>query len=221
MYIVIAGGSTTAEQLISTLKGHGHRFAIIEEDLETFEHLAEVMPSSVTLVEGDSCDPDTQRDAGVDYADLFVALMGHDETNYVACELAMQDCGVPRCISSINSPRNIGIFKHAGIEPISSAELISHMVEQEAFMGSVRQVLTLRTGDIIIAEIKLPVRMKHKNGIRVDEVPVHRDAQLIAVVRDDDLVMVNDDIVLMPGEKILAAVKSDAESEYRALLRRL
>ena len=140
MLIVISGGSTTAEYLINMMLEQNHRIVVIEEDHDSIEHLAEALPPEVLLVEGDGTDSAVQLDAGVNDADLFIALMGHDDTNLVACEIAMTAFNVPRCIANVNSPKNNRIFKEVGIEPVSSTELIARMVEEEAVVGDMHMV---------------------------------------------------------------------------------
>ena len=210
MFIVISGGSTTSEYLISMMLEQNHRITLIEEDRETVDHLADTLPSEVLIIEGDGTDSAVQLDAGVDDADLFVALMGHDETN-----------NVPRCIANVNNPKNGRIFHEVGIEPVSSTELIARMVEEEAIVGDMRMVFSLREGDIVMVETKLPAKMRHHDGVRVADIPFSHDTQLIAVIRDDEFVMITGDTVLYPGETIIAATKSDAEEEFRSIIRHL
>ena len=221
MLIVISGGSTTAEFLIDKLLDQNHRVVVIEEEHDTIEHLSEVLPPQVLLVEGDGTDSSIQLDAGVDQADLFVALMGHDDTNLVACEIAMANFNVPRCIANVNSPKNERIFREVGIEPVSATELIARLVEEEAVIGDMRMVFSLREGDIIMIETRLPTTMKHAEGIRVADIPFEHDTQLIAVIRDDDFEMIVGNTVLMPGETIIAAAKSDAEKAFLKLIKSL
>lgn len=221
MFIVISGGSTTAEYLVSMMLDQNHRITIIEEDRETVDHLADVLPSNVMIIEGDGTDPAIQLDAGTDDADLFVALMGHDETNLVACEIASTAHNVPRCIASVNNPQNSRIFHEVGIEPVSSTELIARMVEEEAIAGDMRMIFSLSDSDIVMVEIKLPAHMHHQEGVRVADIPLSSDTQLIAVFRNGQFAMITDDTVLLPEEKIIAATKSNAEEELRDTIRHL
>ena len=223
MRIVICGGSSTAEYLARNMTEchRRHRITIIEKDLETMEHLAEVLPARVTIVYGDGCDPEIQRDAGLAETDLFIALTTHDEVNLVACELAMVNFEVPRTIANVSSPKNKEIFEMLGIEPVSATALIARMVEEEAVMGDVRMVFSLKEGDITITELKMPFQMENEEGIMVQDLPVEAGARLIAVVRDGEFVMVDMDTVLKPGETIVAAVKSDYEEEFRGIMREL
>ena len=221
MLIVISGGSVTAEYLITMMLEQNHRIVVIEEDRETLEHLADVLPPSVLIVEGDGTDSSVQLDAGVDEADLFVALMGHDDTNLVACEIAMAAYNVPRCIANVNSPKNIRIFREVGIEPVSSTEIIAQMVEEEAVLGDMRMVFSLREGNIGITRAQVSRSLSSKDGIRVADVPLDDNARLIAVERDGDSVMVTPETALFAGETVIAAVKSGHEDSFRAVMRQL
>lgn len=221
MFIVISGGSTTAEYLISMMLDQNHRIVIIEEDHEVADHLADVLPSDVLIIEGDGTDPAIQLDAGTDDADLFIALMGHDETNLVACEIASTAHNVPRCIASVNNPKNNRIFHEVGIEPVSSTELIARMVEEEAIAGDMRMIFSLSDSDIVMVEIKLPGNMRHHDGVRIADIPLSDDTQLIAVFRNGRFSMLTDDTVLLPEEKIIAATKSSAEEELRDTIKQL
>lgn len=221
MFIVISGGSTTAEYLISMMLNQNHRITIIEEDRETADHLADVLPSDILIIEGDGTDPAIQLDAGTDDADLFIALMGHDETNLVACEIASTAHNVPRCIASVNNPENNRIFREVGIEPVSSTELIARMVEGEALAGDMRMLFSLNDSNIVLIETKLPAEMHHKEGVRVSEIPFLSNTKLIAAKHDGQYDMISDDTVLHPEEKILAATESDAEEQFREIIKHL
>lgn len=221
MLIVISGGSATTEYLITMMLEQNHRIVVIEEERETIEHLSDVLPPQVLIVEGDGTDPTVQLDASVDEADLFVALMGHDDKNLVACEIAMTAFDVPRCIASVNSPKNIRIYREVGIEPVSSTEIIARMVEEEAIVGDMRMVFSLREGNIVMVKAKVAKNLRRPNGIRVADVPLDNNARLIAVVHDDDSVMVNPDTVLHADETVVAAVKAGHEDEFRAIMRQL
>ena len=221
MQIVISGGSSIAEYLVPSILSDGHSITIIESEKETFDHLAEVLPQEVMLVEGDGCDTDTQLDAGVDRADLFIALMGHDETNYVACQMAMKNCEVDRCIAVLNNPKNEPLFRKASIEPISSTVLIEKMIKQESTLGDIRMIFYSQEGDIIMIETRLPKKMRHRDKIMVGDITLERSARILAVVRDGDFYMVNNKTVLRPGDRIVAAVKADAEDYFREIIQRL
>ncbi len=221
MFAVISGGTTSAEFLVNIMMERGYQVAVIESNHETVEHLSEVLPPQVLIIEGDGCDSATQNDAETSDADLFLALTGHDDTNLVACEIAMTAFGVPRCIAMVNDPKNTNIFRKIGIQPVSITELIARLVEEESVSADMRTVFNLREGGLNIVEMTIPNKLRHKNGVPVSTLANIEDAQLIAVLRDGDAVILNDGVVLEPGETLIAAVTGDAEENLRAFLKQL
>ena len=121
----------------------------------------------------------------------------------------------------MRSPKNERIFREVGIEPVSSTGLIARMIEEEAVIGDMRMVFSLREGDITMVETKIPTRARHKDGIQVADIPLPRQANFIAVVRDGDFEMINPDTVLRPGETVIAAAKADAEEEFLRVIKHL
>ena len=95
------------------------------------------------------------------------------------------------------------------------------MVEEEAIVGDMRMVFSLREGNIVMVESKVAKRMRHADGIYVRDVPVADDARLIAIMQDGDAVMVNPETVLHAGDTVVAAVKSGHEEEFRSVMRHL
>lgn len=221
MLIVISGGSNTAEFLISAMIDKGHRIVVIEEDREQVEHLSEVLPSQVLIVEGDGCDSSVQLDAGVDDADMFVALMGHDDTNLVACEIAMTNFQVPRCIATVNSPKNERIFVAVGIEPVSSTKIIASMIDEEAITGAESSVLSMPEGDVVTLQVRLPRKLRNREGVFVKDIPYSQDIKIVGVVRGGELVMVHNSLTLQAGDKVVAVMVAGAEDEFRELINRL
>ncbi len=128
MLAVIAGGATATEFLVGILLERNFDVVVIDQDHETIEHLCEVLPTRVLIIEGDACDLSTLTDAECADADLFVALTSHDETNLVACELAATSFDIPRFIASVTNPKNAKIFKKLGIEAVSITEQIARMI---------------------------------------------------------------------------------------------
>lgn len=128
---------------------------------------------------------------------------------------------VPRCIANVNNPKNGRIFHEVGIEPVSSTELIARMVEEEAIVGDMRMVFLAARGRHRDGRDEASRQDAPHNGVRVADIPFSHDTQLIAVIRDDEFVMITGDTVLYPGETIIAATKSDAEEEFRNIIRHL
>ncbi len=219
MYIVINGGGKVASYLARTLLESGNDVALIEKRADVVEKLAQELPDRALIVRGDGCDASYQEDAGTARADVFVAATGDDDDNLVACQLAKVAFGVPRTVSRVNNPKNEHIFNKLGIEAISSTTIISRMIEEEATIGDIRTLATLRKGDMAIVEIELPEDRCVVCNKPVSELALPPQCVLVAVIRDDENIeTVNGETLLGPGDTVIAFTNVDSERALKKVL---
>lgn len=204
MYIVINGGGKVASYLARTLIEANHDVALIEKRDEVVDKLAQELPSRTLIIQGDGCDAAYQEDAGVARADVFAAVTGDDDDNLVACQLAKVAFGVPRTVARVNNPKNEHIFNALGIEAISSTTIISRMIEEEATIGDIRTLTTLRKGNMAIVEIALPTDRCVVCNKAVASLDLPSDCVLVAIVRGEEAITVHGDTELLPGDVIIA-----------------
>jgi trk system potassium uptake protein len=223
MYVVIAGGGKVGEYLASVLLESGNDVAIIEEDLETADHLSVVLQGSYLVIHGDGCDSKYQEDAGIRRADVFVATTGQDDDNLVSCEIAQRVFDVPRCVARVNSPKNLRIFREVGIECVSSTTLIANLIEEETLLGSVSIASSLTHGNVMLTEVVVPRLRHHSNeeGVPASTVPLPPKSLIAAVSSKDDVEVVDESTVLYPGDKAIVVTDSETLDEVRAAFRAL
>ncbi|HSK48431.1 MAG TPA: NAD-binding protein [Coriobacteriia bacterium] len=219
MYIVVNGGGKVGSYLARTLLDAGHDVAVIEKRADIVEKLVTELPKRTLLILGDGCDAGYQEDAGVTRADVFAAVAGDDDDNLVACQLAKVAFGVPRAISRVNNPKNEHIFNALGIEAISSTNIISRMIEEEATVGDIRTLATLRKGNMAIVEIELPEDRCVVCNKPVASLKLPPNCVLVAVVRSDDSIeTVHGETQLGPGDTVVAFTSVDSERALKKVL---
>jgi trk system potassium uptake protein TrkA len=218
MYIVIHGGGKVGSHLARVMLDAGHEVAVIEKREEIAKRLAQELPDEVLVVVGDGCDVQYQEDAGVAHADVFAAATGEDDDNLVACQLAGVAFGVPRTVARVNAPRNERIFNELGIEAISSTTIIARMIEEEATVGDLRTLITMRKGNMAIVEVELPVDRCVVCNTKVRELNLPVDCILIALVRGDDVVTVHGETEFEPGDVVIAFTRTEHEATLKRAL---
>lgn len=223
MYVVIMGGGKVGEYLATVLLNSGNDVALIESNLATADKLSIVLQGSYMVIHGDGCDSKYQEDAGIRRADVFVAATGQDDNNLVSCEIAQRVFNVPRCIARVNHPKNLRIFKEVGIECVSSTTLIANLIEEETLLGSVSVASSLTHGNVVLTEVRVPRMRLHSNeiGIRAVDLPMPENSLIVAVSTSDDVEVVGEDTVLMPGNTAIIAADNEVLDEVRALFRSL
>ncbi len=219
MYIVVNGGGKVASYLAKTLLESGHDVALIEKRADVVDKLAQELSERALIVQGDGCDVYYQDDAGVPHADVFVSATGDDDDNLVACQLARVAFGVPRAVSRVNNPKNEHIFNALGIEAISSTTIIARMIEEEATVGDIRTLTTLRKGNMAIVEIELPEDRCVVCNKPVSSLSLPPNCVLVAVIRaDDEVEAVNGDTLMGPGDTVIAFTDVNAERALKRVL---
>lgn len=220
MYFVIGGGGKVGEAVARLLLDAGHEVAIIEKSEERTAQLAAALDGRKMVVQGNSCDTDSLREAGIEDADFLIALTGQDDSNLAACEISQTLFNVPRTIARVNNPRNERIFTSLGIRVVSSTTTVARMIEQEVLSSTSRAVLSLRNGAFSMVEVEIPnsVSLRAEGGRRVSELDLPASTILVAVMRGDDFDTVNGQTILMPGDTVLVCARSEVEDEARRAL---
>ncbi len=218
MFIVINGGGKVASYLAATLLANKHEVALIEKREDVVHKLLVELPEGALVIHGDGCDAQYQEDAGVARADVFVASTGDDDDNLVACQLAKVAFGIPRAVARVNNPKNEHIFNALGIEAISSTTIISRMIEEEATVGDLRTLISLRKGNMAIVEIELPVDRCVVCNKKVAELSLPVDCILVAIIREEEVVTVHGDTELQPGDVVIAFTATEHEKTLKKTL---
>jgi trk system potassium uptake protein TrkA len=217
MRVAIAGAGNVGLFIANDLRGAGHEIQLIEQDPAVVERA--VADEGVEWVIADGCEVSSLREAGLERCDVVVAATGDDEDNLVISLLAKQEFAVPRVIARVNHPKNEWMFnENWGVDlSVSTPHLITALVEEAVTVGRLVRILQFEGGQARLVEATLA-----EDSPVVDrslkEVDVPRDATVVAVVRDEHVVMPRGDTVFQAGDEVLAMVTPESEEEVRRIL---
>ena len=129
MYIVIIGAGRIGTSLAKWLVGAKHEVAVIDQDPSRGAVLEDQL-GSVSVV-GDGTDAGVLAKAGVNRADVFIAVTGRDDDNMVACQLARHRFGASYTVALINNGQYEALFNLLGIDlTINVTDMIVERVEE-------------------------------------------------------------------------------------------
>ena len=212
MRVVIAGGGAVGRHLAVDLADRGHQVTIIEQELEAIEKMRS-HGEAVQAVHGDACEPWVLETAQMSQADVAVAVTGDDEDNLVISLLAKQEFGVPRVLARVNHPKNEWMFQEQwGVDaPISPPHIITSLVEEAVTVGEAVRILPLGSGGrMSVVELKLP-RDSRQAGRPLSDLMLPPDAAILALVREDHVLIPRPETVLVGGDEVVALVSPEAE----------
>src|SRR5213076_3063820 len=130
MYVVIAGGGKVGWNLARELIDKEHEVTLIESERRRYLTIEEELEHAVQY--GDSSELWVLERAGIQRADLVIAVTGDDEDNLLICQIAREKYGVERVIARCNNPRNLPHFDLLGVKPaVSATDLILRLIEHE------------------------------------------------------------------------------------------
>ena len=122
MKIVIVGCGRVGSSAAELWDRAGHEVIILDESTRAFERL----PTSFSghAVRGDGTDEDVLRRAGIEGADIFLALTEGDNRNVMSAQLAVEALRIPKVIAKINDPVRAAAYAELGIATLCRTGLM-------------------------------------------------------------------------------------------------
>src|SRR6188472_1253066 len=129
MKIVIVGCGRVGSSAAELWDRAGHEVIILDESTRAFERL----PTSFSghAVRGDGTDEDVLRRAGVEGADVFLALTEGDNRNIMAAQVAAEALGIGNVIAKINDPLRATAYAEIGITTLCRTGLMLDAVSAQ------------------------------------------------------------------------------------------
>lgn len=216
MRVLIVGGGRTGSELANLLLQEGQEVTVVEQRQEVVTRLRKEVPQA-TIVVGDGCEPYILEQAGVRKADVMAAVTGHDEDNLVSCSLARQEFRVRRTLGRVNNPKNEWLFTpDMGVDVrVSQAHLMASLMREEMAMFAMAVLLRLHKGETMLVEDILDQKSQAA-GRAIRDLDLPADAILVAIIRNDDIVIPRGNVVLQAGDHVLAMIKATGREQLVA-----
>ena len=116
MYVIIAGAGKVGWNLARELIAKDREVTLIESDHRRYRIVEEELEHAVQY--GDATELWVLERAGIQRADLVIAVTGDDEDNILICQVAKEKYGCERIVARVNNPRNLPHFKLLGVQPV-------------------------------------------------------------------------------------------------------
>lgn len=203
MNAIIIGGGQVGSYIAGLLLESNCHVRIIEPRESVFNKLKNELPLE-TLIIGGGTDPATMEQAGIEKADVVVAVTGADETNLVASTIAKYEFGVPRVIARVNNPKNEWLFNAGmGVDvKFNQANILAHLVVNEIDLKNMVTLLKLNKGDYSIVQVTV-APSSTAVGKAVKDLSLSGEVLLIAIHRGDEILLPRGETQIQQGDHIL------------------
>ena len=211
LYVIVAGAGKVGWNLTRELIGKGNEVTVIESDRRRYLAVEQELEHSVQY--GDATELWVLERAGIQRADLVVAVTGDDEDNLLICQVAKEKYLCDRIIARVNNPRNLETFKLLGIQPaVSATDLILRLIEHEVPRYGLVHLLDLPEERLEIIELVVSDDAPAA-GRQVQEVPLPEGSLVISVLRDGGGFVPKPDTVIEAGDEVLVVLDPGLEDD--------
>ncbi len=201
MYVIIVGAGKVGWNLTRELMANDQEVTLLESDHRKYRVVEEELEHVVQY--GDATELWILERAGIQRADLVIAVTGDDEDNIIICQVAKEKYAVGRIVARVNNPRNLQHFKMLGVQPaVSATDLILRLIEHEVPAYGLIQLLALEEERLEIIELEVG-QGSPAAGQRVKDVVLPDGALIISVLRGGRGFVPQSDSIIEAGDQVL------------------
>ncbi len=214
MYVIVAGGGKVGWNLARELLGKGNEVTLLESDRQRYLTIEQELEHQCQY--GDATELWVLERAGVQRADLVIAVTGDDEDNLLICQIAREKYLCDRIIARVNNPRNRQWFELLGIQPaVSATDLILRLIEHEVPSYGLVHLLDLRDEQLEIIEVEV-VEGAPAAGKTVAEIELPEGSLIISGLRGGKGFVPKADTRVDAGDEVLLVLDPGLEDAITA-----
>ena len=217
MKIILVGGGKVGTALARQLSEEDHNVTIVDTNKARVEHLTESY--DVLGIVGNGSSITTLAEAGIEDADVFIAVTGSDELNLLCCMFAKK-AGHCHAIARVRNPSYSHeldfIKKQIGISAIINPEMaaakeISHLLR---FPGA-SKIDTFADGRVRLIKFALTAE-QGLDGVAIREIPTRLKSDILvcAVERSGGVIIPNGNFVLQNGDQVTFLATQEKAHEF-------
>jgi len=201
MYILIIGAGKVGWNLARELTQKDNEVTVVESNRRRYEVVEEELEHNIQY--GDGTELWVLERAGIQRADLVIAVTGDDEDNILICQMAREKYGVERVVARCNNPRNLQHFELLGVKPaISATDLILRLIEHEVPKYGLVHLLDLKEERLEIIEMEV-AEGSAAEGQMVKDLGLPDGSLVISILRDGGGFVPTGDSVVQAGDEVL------------------
>ncbi len=227
MKIIILGAGQVGGSVAESLVSEQNDITVVDIEPQRLRALQDRL--DLRTVVGSAAHPSVLSEAGVEDADLLVAVTQSDETNLVACRLAARIFNVPRRIARIRATdylNNDKVLGEDGFEvdlAICPEQILTDYIVKLVEFPEALQVLDFAHGKVSLVAVRAygggplvghPLKDMRKH------MP-HIDTRIVAIFRGDHSIVPDGDTIIEPGDEVFCLAASGHIRQVMRELRRM
>ncbi|MDP8217526.1 MAG: Trk system potassium transporter TrkA [Candidatus Theseobacter exili] len=223
MRILIVGGGTVGFSLVKQLSLENHEIAVVEKDPDICQTISE--RSDVLVVNGSGSTPSALEQAGINEAEMVIAVTYIDEVNILVCSLA-ENYNVKKRIARVrdheySGPNPAVDLSRLGVTQVIDPErAVVDAICQFIRMPGATQAASFQDDSVLMCSYNVPdeVPMSGKSIIQIDEIISPNKLLVMAIIRGETTIIPSGENEILPGDQIISIFPKATLDVYLPLL---
>jgi trk system potassium uptake protein TrkA len=227
MKILIIGAGAVGFSIAKQLSAEGHDISVVDENPKLIRKIAEKL--DVSVITGNGTSPRVLESAGVQEADMVLAVTTSDEINIVTCIIASKYGDVEKIkIARIRNGEftgNKSIFKHNGF-------CVDHMINPEQIIvESIIKILEtpgatfavdFPIGDVILRGFHVPedAPLVGLTFSELEDIEYTDSFLIVYIQRDDEMLTPSHSTTILPDDTIFVLISKIALPYFLPMVNR-
>ena len=227
MKIVILGAGQVGASVAESLVSEHNDITVVDIEPQRLRALQDRL--DLRTVVGSAAHPSVLTEAGIEDADLLVAVTQSDETNLVACRLAARMFNVPRRVARIRATDYLSSERVLGEDgfdvdlAICPEQILTDYIVKLVQFPEALQVLDFADGKVSLVAVRAygggPLVGHPLKDMR-RHIP-NIETRIVAIFRGDHSIVPDGDTVIQAGDEVFCLAASGHIREVMRELRRM
>ena len=224
MYVIVVGAGEVGTYVADRLSREGHDVAVIERNRSALRAVTERL--DVLTLHGSGTNPEVLREAGIDRAEMIVAVTSQDEVNLVCCLVGKQ-AGIARTVcrledADLRSRKSSALHEAMGVDLIIDPdhETAQEILELLEYPGA-SEVAEMAGGEVVVIGARLaqdaPIVGRSLMEIAAEYEP-EWDFLFGVITRGEETIIPRGDVRLEADDLVRVLCKRRARRELMRLI---
>lgn len=224
MKVIICGAGQVGYNIARYLAGENNDVTVIDQRPDLIRKISDSLDAKAVV--GHASHPDILEQAGVQDADMLIAVTHADEVNMVACQVAHSLFNVPTKIARVRDQSylnpmwgNLFSREHMPIDVIISPEIeVARAITRRLKVPGALDIIPLANNMVQLVGVRCRADTPVVNTPLRQLSVLFPELQLVVVglVRDDRPIVPSADDQMLPGDEVYFVVASDHISRAMA-----
>ena len=207
--VLLVEGRTKARSLANSLLSQGYKISYVSNDLDACQEMAGI--EGVAVVHGDGTKPFILDEADAQECAFSIALAARDEDNLVTSQICKKEFHVHKTVSIVSDPQKMDFFHEMGVDSVvCTIQTITSIIEQQAFVDDLTNVVPIVKGKVQIVEVRIPVDSPVQDK-KLWEIDLPQEVIIGCILRGEDTIIPRGDTRIHAGDRLVVIATQGKE----------